>query len=96
NAGWLIAFLIVLTNFFIFPMISGQTIGKMLTGLRVVKTDGTNPSIGTLLIRHLIGYPLTILTFGLGFLLSALNSKGRALDDFLAGTVVIYGQRRAK
>ncbi|MGI9034634.1 MAG: RDD family protein [Pyrinomonadaceae bacterium] len=96
NAGWLIALLVALTNFIIFPMVSGQSIGKMLTGLRVVKTDGTNPKIGTLLIRHLIGYPLIILTGGLGFLISALNSKGRALDDFLAGTIVIYGQRRAR
>ncbi|MGI8468902.1 MAG: RDD family protein [Pyrinomonadaceae bacterium] len=96
NAGWLIAFLIALTNFIIFPMVSGQSIGKMLTGLRVVKTDGGNPSIAALLVRHLIGYPLIFLTGGLGFLLSAFNSKGRALDDYLAGTIVIYGQRRVK
>ncbi len=96
NAGWLIMILLALTNFIIFPLLTGQTIGKMLTGLKVVKTDGTEPTFGALLIRHLIGYPLVFLTLGLGFLISVFSPKGRALHDFLSGTVVIYGQRRAK
>ncbi|MGC2237934.1 MAG: RDD family protein [Pyrinomonadaceae bacterium] len=94
NAGWLIMVLLALTNFVILPLLVGQSIGKMLTGLRVVKKDGKSPSLGSLFIRHLIGYPLTILTFGLGFFISVINSKGRALHDFLAGTVVIYGQKQ--
>lgn len=94
NTGWLIALLVGLTDFVIFPMFSGQTIGKMVTGLRVVKKDGTAVSIGSVLFRHLIGYPLTLLTFGLGFFLSIFNKNGRALHDFLAGTVVIYGRKR--
>lgn len=96
NAGWLITILLVLTNFVIFPIFSGQSIGKMLTGLKVVKTDGSEPSLTNLIVRHLIGYPLTVITLGLGFLIGALNSNGRALHDFLAGTVVIYGNRKQK
>jgi len=96
NAGWLIAVLLALTNFIIFPLLTGQTVGKMLTGLKVVKADGTEPTVGALLVRHLIGYPLVFLTLGLGFLFSVFNQKGRALHDFLSGTVVIYGQRRVK
>ena len=94
NAGWLILILLVITNFVILPMFSGQTIGKILTGLKIVKIDGVAPTFSRLLIRHLIGYPLTILTFGLGFLFSIVNEKGRALHDFLAGTIVVYGRRR--
>jgi uncharacterized RDD family membrane protein YckC len=86
--------LLGLTNFIIFPMFAGQSIGKMLTGLRVVKSDGGIPSFKHLLLRHLVGYPVTIITGGLGFLFSVLNSKGRALHDYIAGTEVIYGQRR--
>ena len=96
NAGWLIMILLALTNFVIFPMFSGKSIGKILTGIRIVKTDGNAPSAGTLLLRHLIGYPLAILTLGLGFLFSVLNREGRALHDFLAGTAVIYGSRKIK
>ncbi len=94
NTGWLIMILFAITNFVIFPMFSGQSIGKMLTGLRVVKTDGNAASFSRLLVRHLIGYPLTILTAGLGFLFAVLNSKGRALHDFLSGTIVVYGRKR--
>lgn len=94
STGWLIALLLGLTNFVIFPMFSGQSLGKMLTGLRVVKTDGEYPTFVNLLVRHTIGYLLTILTGGLGFLFSVFNIKGRALHDFLAGTIVIYGQRK--
>ena len=94
NTGWLIMILLVITNFIIFPMFSGQSIGKMLTGLRIVKKDGNTASFTQLLVRHLIGYPLTILTFGIGFMLALLNYKGRALHDFLAGTIVVYGRRR--
>ncbi len=94
STGWLIALLVGLTNFVIFPMFSGQSIGKMLTGLRVVNMHGDYPSFSKLLIRHSIGYFLTLLTGGLGFLLSVFNIKGRALHDLLAGTIVIYGQQK--
>jgi uncharacterized RDD family membrane protein YckC len=96
NTGWLITILLALTNFVIFPMFSGQSIGKMLTGLRVVRTDGKVASFSQLLVRHSIGYLLTIATVGIGFLFSILNQKGRALHDFLAGTVVVYGRRRTE
>lgn len=94
NAGWLILILLVLTNFVIFPMLTGQSIGKFLTGLKIVQTDGNAPTVSQLLVRHLLGYPLTILTLGTGFLLSVFNRKGRALHDFLARTEVVYGRRR--
>ncbi len=96
NAGWLITLLLFATNFFILPLFSGQSVGKMLTGLKVVRKDGGEALLPALLIRHLIGYPLVILTAGLGFLVSVFNSKGRALHDFLAGTVVVYGQKKEK
>lgn len=96
NTGWLIMILLGLTNFVILPMFTGQSIGKMLTGLRVVQVDGTNPTFGKLFLRHIFGYLLTILTGGIGFLLAAFNKKGRSLHDFIAGTVVVYGRRRVE
>lgn len=94
NTGWLIMLLLGLTNFVIFPMFSGQSIGKMLTGIRIVQKDGNPPTFLQLLLRHTIGYLLTALTLGLGFLFSALNQKGRSLQDLIGGTVVIYGKQR--
>jgi uncharacterized RDD family membrane protein YckC len=94
NTGWLIMLLLAVTNFVIFPMFNGQSIGKMLTGIRIVSRDGRPPSFVQLLVRHTIGYLLTAVTFGLGFLSSALSQKGRALQDVIGGTIVIYGRRR--
>lgn len=96
NAGWLVMVLVALTNFVILPMFTGKSIGKFLTGLRIVKTDGNAASAATLFARHLIGYPLSILSLGIGFLFAVLNQKGRALHDFIAGTVVVYGSRKAR
>lgn len=96
NTGWLITILLALTNFIILPLFSGQTIGKILTGLKIVKNDGNAASFSRLLVRHLIGYPLTALTFGAGFLFSVFSGKGRALHDWLAGTIVVYGRTRTE
>ncbi len=96
NSGWLITVLLAMTNFIIFPMFSGQSIGKMLTGLRITNLDGTMPGFSSLLLRHLIGYPITLLTGMLGFLLAAVNKNGRALHDFLSGTTVVYGYKNIK
>jgi uncharacterized RDD family membrane protein YckC len=94
NTGWLIMFMLALTNFVILPMFSGQSLGKMLTGLKILKKDGTPATLGALLLRHTVGYLLTAATLGLGFLTAVLGPKGRALHDYVAGTVVIYGQQR--
>lgn len=96
NTGWLVMFLLGLTNFIILPMFSGQSIGKMFTGIRIVRKDGSAPGFGILLVRHTLGYLLTALTLGLGFLFSMVNPSGRSLPDLVAGTVVIYGQKKIR
>jgi uncharacterized RDD family membrane protein YckC len=96
STGWLITILLGITNFVILPMFTGQSVGKMLTGLRVVRIDGTNPTFKNLFLRHFVGYPLTLLSGGIGFLIASFNEKGRSLTDFIAGTVVVYGRRRVE
>lgn len=94
NMGWLIMILLGVTNFVIFPMFSGQSIGKMLTGLRIVKIDGTGASFSRVLMRNVVGYLLTVMTFGVGLLIAIISSSGRALHDYLSGTMVVYGRRK--
>jgi uncharacterized RDD family membrane protein YckC len=94
NIGWLIMLLVGVTNFLIFPIFNGQTIGKMLTGIRVVSIDGKLQTFSQLLRRNIFGYLLTLATCLIGFFFAIFNSKGRALHDFIGGTIVIYGQSR--
>lgn len=90
---WLIGFVLFLGNFVALPLLRGQTLGKMLLGLTILKTDGTSVDLWTLVKRNLLGYIVTILTVGIGFLISAVSPSGRALHDFLAGTYVIRGRK---
>ena len=92
--GWLISILLLATDFVILPVIIGRTAGKAAMGLRVVQKDGRGLTFTSAMLRHLIGYPLTLLTGGLGFLLAIFNAKGRALHDFLAGTVVVQASQK--
>ena len=69
--------------------LTGRSIGKWTTGLRLEAIGGGPPGIGRALLRHFIGYPLSLLTFGLGFLIAIVNPTGRALHDLLFGTVVV-------
>jgi uncharacterized RDD family membrane protein YckC len=66
---------------------SGQTIGKLVTGIRVVAIDGEAPSIGPAILRYL-GYFVSLACGGLGFLMAGLRRDKRALHDLIAGTGV--------
>jgi uncharacterized RDD family membrane protein YckC len=96
NAGWLIAVLVAISNMILLPMFSGQTLGKIVTRLRVVNVDGTAPALGAMALRQTLGYFFTFATFGLGFIFACLNANGRALHDYVSGTMVIYADRRVR
>ena len=87
--GWVFAILVALVNFGLLAGLSGQTIGKWATGLRIERADGHPVSMGRIALRHFIGYPLSILSLGIGFLMAGMNSRGRTLHDLIAGTVVV-------
>ena len=78
--------------------LTGKTLGKWTTGLRLERTDGSLPGIGWSLLRHFVGYPISFVLFGVGFLMAIVKPTGRALHDLLAGTVVIreYGSSASK
>lgn len=91
---WLLVVIIWLIDFLLLPLFRGQTFGKMLSGLTIVNSDGTPVRLAGLLRRNLLGYFLTLVTLGLGFLISAFNDTGRSLHDYIGGTVVIAGRKR--
>jgi len=94
NTVWLFVLIAWVINFLALPLFRGQTIGKMMAGIAILRRDGTPVRLGRILLRNTIGYLITILTFGLGFFVAALNKSGRSLHDLIAGTVVVYGRRK--
>ena len=68
---------------------AGQTPGMRLLRLRVVDGAGSQPQLGRSLVR-LLGLTVAILLLFTGFLPVLVDDRRRALQDFLAGTVVVY------
>ncbi len=87
--GILITLVVAVLDLGVLAGLSGKTVGKWTTGLRIERMDGGPPGVGRVLLRHFVGYPLSLLPFGLGFLIVTVMPTGRALHDFIAGTVVV-------
>jgi uncharacterized RDD family membrane protein YckC len=69
--------------------VSGKTLGMALFGLQVVTSEG-GPISGRQAVLRTIGLGLTLLTLGIGFLGVVFQRERRALNDFIAGTAVVY------
>ncbi len=80
NGGYLIAF----------TAAGGQTLGKMLTHIRVTREGGGRVDIGAAVLRA-IGVLFTIALLGIPYMPVFLSQHRRALHDRLAGTRVIKG-----
>jgi uncharacterized RDD family membrane protein YckC len=67
---------------------NGATPGKMLMGLQITRRDGGEISAGTAIARYL-GYFLSSITLGIGYLMIAFSREKRGLHDRVADTIVI-------
>ena len=64
----------------------GQSFGKKLMNIRVVKVDGSTPTVSSYLLLFIIDGPLTS---GLGIFVVLLTKNNQRLGDLAAGTMVI-------
>lgn len=94
-------FLIFFLPVFFYPLLceillQGQTIGKKVTKIRVAKLDGTQPGVGSYLLRWIL-WPIDIMiSSGAVAVVTILaNGKGQRLGDIAAGTTVISLKPRA-
>ncbi len=72
----------------------GQTFGKWLMRIRIVKDDRTRMDIGTAVIR-LCGYVASNVSFNLGYLWMLIDPKKQTWHDKIANTyVVTVGDRK--
>ena len=67
---------------------NGQTLGKIVLGLRVVKKNGKRIGILDALIRNVFGYTISGF-FLLGYLWALVDRERQAWHDKLVGTVVV-------
>ena len=85
-----IGFVVVSVAYFVaFWSTVGQTPGMHLAGVRVRGPDGKPPGVIRSVVRW-IGLVLAIILLFLGFVPALIDNRRRALQDFLAGTTVVY------
>ncbi len=89
------AAIVIVSGFLYFTLFVGafgQTPGKMLFRLKVVRTNDQEMTYGRAVLRSLC-WILSLLLFSVGFLMIAFNRQKQGLHDMLAGTYVVYTQR---
>ena len=69
--------------------LGGKTLGKVFMGIRVESCTGGQLSIGISFLR-LIGYGLSLLPVGLGFLWAVLDKDHAAWHDKLVNSRVVF------
>lgn len=93
DAGsYLVFSLLLLLNYFFYSLFflaaTNQTIGMMITDLRVVDANGDRPSISQLL-RRCFGYLASLLVVGLGLLWSLFDRESQCFHDRISDTRVL-------
>jgi uncharacterized RDD family membrane protein YckC len=83
-----LAVLIVLGYEIGFWLLAGQTPGKRVMGVRIVRTDGERMRLGTC-VRRLIGYAISHILY-LGYLWILVDNRRQGFHDKIAGTFVVY------
>jgi uncharacterized RDD family membrane protein YckC len=75
--------------FIVLWTLTGQTIGKYIMGVRIVRLNGRHVNLLTAIIRY-IGYFISLIPFGLGFFRVLISDRRQGWHDLMAGTCVIY------
>jgi uncharacterized RDD family membrane protein YckC len=84
EGGWLVALALTLAYFFTWESLTGQTAGKWLMGLRVVRLDGGPLNIAAVATRNV----LLLVDQVLGVFFIVATRKRQRLGDLVGGTVV--------
>lgn len=75
---------------------AGHTVGKWLLGIRIVRDDGSEVNLLTMVIREFLVGLLYGVTLGIGVIVSAfmiaLREDKKSIHDLIAKTKVVYGR----
>jgi uncharacterized RDD family membrane protein YckC len=89
--GGLTALLLVI-NFVVLAGLNGQSAGMRILGIQIARVDGRRFTMKGAMLRHLVGYPLSMVLFFLGFLWMLWDPRQQAWHDKLAGTIVVMSR----
>ena len=76
--------------FFLLTSLFGQTIGKMIMGIKVVHPLTDKPAWEDVLLREVIGKVSSVLILFVGLFMIAVHPRKQALHDRLSGLCVVW------
>ena len=85
----LVEIIVYLAYYIILTVVYGQTLGKMVVGIRVIPQEGGANRWGAIILREVIGKFVSAIILLFGYLMAAFDSKKRAMHDRIAGTYVV-------
>lgn len=93
---WLPSVLITAAYYiFFWVKYDGQTLGKRLMAVKVIKEDGSQLDFSVAIVRY-IGYIISGFVFFLGFIWVAFDSKKQGWHDKIAKTLVVKTDQKPK
>jgi uncharacterized RDD family membrane protein YckC len=88
--GTLLYLILAFAYFTLLEGYRGQTLGKMLLGIKVVREDnGEVPGIGAAAIRTVLRLIDGVFAYLVGFIAIQISSKNQRLGDMAANTLVV-------
>ncbi len=84
--------LLFVLNFVVLAGRTGQSAGMKILGIQITHTDGKPFTIKSALLRHLVGYPLSVAALFLGFLWMLWDPQQQGWHDKLAKTIVVMSR----
>ena len=78
---WIVVLIMVATR--------GQSPGKMVIGIKIVKTDGRSIGFGTTLLREIIGKFISSIIILLGYIWILFDGQRQGWHDKIASTYVV-------
>jgi uncharacterized RDD family membrane protein YckC len=87
--AWLLGASVGVVYYVYFTAFGGQTPGKMVLRIKVVRTDGSSLTLGRAFYRETIGKFISGIIFGIGYFMVAFDDKKQGLHDRMADTYVV-------
>jgi uncharacterized RDD family membrane protein YckC len=90
TVGWQALCLVWMAYYIVPEAVFGASLGKMFTGLCVVRADGGSLGVGSIVVRNLVRF-IDVLPglYLIGGFLVLLTGSSQRLGDLLAGTTVV-------
>jgi uncharacterized RDD family membrane protein YckC len=89
TGGSLALFVLVLLYYVLLEGSIGRTVGKMVTGIKVVNESGNPPGYGAAVIRTLLRIIDGLFAYLVGFIIVLASDRRRRLGDMAAKTQVV-------